>query len=132
MSDNLKIRQPLDAKRINMNQAHEVAYWTRTLGISELYLRIVVNFPTSYSFTSLLQLKNFIQLTDNGCLSQPYLFWRPCSFCKNLLSHIERSCYIIFFCRKLLSFYQMNSSEPEYFSVTKAESDFQIWIRTEN
>ena len=97
MSDNLKIRRPLDAKRINMNQAHEMAYWTRTLGISELYLRIVVNFPTSYSFTSLLQLKNFIQLTDNGCLSQPYLFWRPCSFCKNLLSHIERSCYIIFF-----------------------------------
>ena len=43
MSDNLKIRQPLDAKRINMNQAHEMAYWTRTLGISELYLRIVVN-----------------------------------------------------------------------------------------
>ena len=42
MSDNLKIRQPLDAKRINMNQAHEMAYWTRTLGISELYLRIVV------------------------------------------------------------------------------------------
>ena len=41
MSDNLKIRQPLDAKR--MNQVHEVAYWTRTLGISELYLRIVVN-----------------------------------------------------------------------------------------
>ena len=31
MSDNLKIRQPLDAKRINMNQAHEVAYWTRTI-----------------------------------------------------------------------------------------------------
>ena len=28
---------------INMNQSHEVAYWTRTLGISELYLRIVVN-----------------------------------------------------------------------------------------
>ena len=43
MSDNLKIRRPLDAKRINMNQAHEMAYWTRTLGISELYLRIVVN-----------------------------------------------------------------------------------------
>ena len=125
MSDNLKIRRPLDAKRINMNQAHEVAYWTRTLGISELYLRIVVNFPTSYSFTSLLQLKNFIQLTDNGCLSQPYLFWRPCSFCKNLLSRIERSCYIIFFAVSFFLFYQMNSSEPEYFSVTKAESDFQ-------
>lgn len=43
MSDNLKIRRPLDAKRINMNQEHEVDYWTRTLGISELYLRIIVN-----------------------------------------------------------------------------------------
>ncbi|WP_353885645.1 DUF3606 domain-containing protein [uncultured Treponema sp.] len=31
MSDNLKIRRPLDAKRINMNQAHEMAYWTRTI-----------------------------------------------------------------------------------------------------
>lgn len=49
MSDNLKIRRPLDAKRINMNQAHEMAYWTRTLGISELYLRIVVP-PTSFIF----------------------------------------------------------------------------------
>ncbi len=43
MLDSLKIRRPLDAKRINMNQDHEVDYWTRTLGISELYLRIVVN-----------------------------------------------------------------------------------------
>lgn len=43
MPDSLKIRRPLDAKRINMNQDHEVDYWTRTLGISELYLRIVVN-----------------------------------------------------------------------------------------
>lgn len=43
MPDSLKIRRPLDAKRINMNQDHEVDYWTRTLGISELYLRIIVN-----------------------------------------------------------------------------------------
>jgi len=43
MPDSLKTRRPLDAQRINMNQAHEVAYWTRTLGVSELYLRIIVN-----------------------------------------------------------------------------------------
>lgn len=27
MSDNLKITHPQDAKRINMSQPHEVAYW---------------------------------------------------------------------------------------------------------
>ncbi len=43
MPDNLHIRQPLDAQRINMNQAHEVAYWTRVLGVSEARLRSVIN-----------------------------------------------------------------------------------------
>lgn len=43
MPDNLHIRQPIDARRINMNQAHEVAYWTRALGISEVRLRSIIN-----------------------------------------------------------------------------------------
>lgn len=43
MPDNLHIRQPIDARRINMNQAHEVAYWTRALGISEVRLQSIIN-----------------------------------------------------------------------------------------
>lgn len=43
MPDNLHIRRPLDAQRINMNQVHEVAYWTRALGISESRLQSIIN-----------------------------------------------------------------------------------------
>jgi len=34
MSDNLHNRGPRDRRRINLNQAHEIHYWTRTLGCS--------------------------------------------------------------------------------------------------
>ena len=43
MPDNLHIRRPLDAKRINMNQDYEVAYWTRTLGVSKAYLQFIID-----------------------------------------------------------------------------------------
>lgn len=35
MSDNLKKTRPFDASRINVNEAHELTYWSRSLGISE-------------------------------------------------------------------------------------------------
>ena len=33
MSDNRKRIRPLDAKRININETHEVNYWTKALGV---------------------------------------------------------------------------------------------------
>lgn len=38
MADNLKITQPEDPKMINLKQAHEVAYWTKALGVTEAKL----------------------------------------------------------------------------------------------
>jgi hypothetical protein len=35
MSDDTSQRGPQDRSRINMTQAHEVKYWTKTLGVSE-------------------------------------------------------------------------------------------------
>ena len=34
MSNNLHNRGPRDRRRINLNQGHEIHYWTRTLGCS--------------------------------------------------------------------------------------------------
>ncbi len=42
MSDNLKIRRPLDAKKINVNETWELDYWTKTLGVSADRLRQAV------------------------------------------------------------------------------------------
>lgn len=42
MSDDKSNRGPTDAKRINVNEAYEVRYWTRELGISEEKLREIV------------------------------------------------------------------------------------------
>jgi len=42
MSDNLRIKQPLDAKRINLNEPYEVNYWCQALGVTERQLRDAV------------------------------------------------------------------------------------------
>lgn len=57
MSDNLKIRRPLDAQRINLTQAWEVEYWTRTLDVTELRLRVAVKTVGTY----VVDVKNFLR-----------------------------------------------------------------------
>lgn len=42
MSDNLKIRQPIDGTKINVNESWELSYWTKTLGVTEAKLREAV------------------------------------------------------------------------------------------
>jgi hypothetical protein len=42
MSDNLNKTGKGDDIRININQPHEVVYWTKTLGVSEQRLREAV------------------------------------------------------------------------------------------
>lgn len=42
MSDNLNIKRPLDAKKINVNEAWELDYWTKTLNVSADRLRQAV------------------------------------------------------------------------------------------
>lgn len=42
MADNLKIRQPEDPKKININQDWEVKEWTKELGVSETKLKAAV------------------------------------------------------------------------------------------
>ena len=42
MSDNLKINQPEDPTKINVNQQWEIDFWTKTLGVSEMQLRNAV------------------------------------------------------------------------------------------
>ena len=42
MSDNLKINQPGDPTKINVNQQWEIDFWTKTLGVSEMQLRNAV------------------------------------------------------------------------------------------
>lgn len=39
MPDDLKNRGPQDRSRINVNEDHEVRYWSKELGISEDQLR---------------------------------------------------------------------------------------------
>ena len=42
MSDNLKIRQPEDRTKINVNEAWELKYWTQHFGVSEQKLKDAV------------------------------------------------------------------------------------------
>ncbi len=42
MSDNLKINQPEDPTKINVNQQWEIDFWTKTLGVSEMQFRNAV------------------------------------------------------------------------------------------
>lgn len=42
MTDNLKIRRPLDAQKINVHEDWEVGYWTKALNVSEANLRKAV------------------------------------------------------------------------------------------
>ncbi|MFJ3465882.1 DUF3606 domain-containing protein [Achromobacter spanius] len=42
MSDDLKQRGPQDRSRINVNESHELRYWTKELGVSEEQLRAAV------------------------------------------------------------------------------------------
>lgn len=42
MSDNLNQRNSPDSKRINVNEDHEVRYWTKQLGVSEQQLKQAV------------------------------------------------------------------------------------------
>lgn len=44
MQDDLYIRGPADAARINLDEEHELRYWSRTLGVSETKLRAAVMF----------------------------------------------------------------------------------------
>lgn len=42
MADDLTNRGPGDRTRINVHEAHELAYWTKTLGVSADELRAAV------------------------------------------------------------------------------------------
>lgn len=42
MADDKAERGPNDAARINVNEAHEMRYWTRILGVTEQKLRSAV------------------------------------------------------------------------------------------
>jgi hypothetical protein len=42
MADNKKERGPGDRARINVNQEHELRYWTQALGVAEPELRRAV------------------------------------------------------------------------------------------
>ena len=42
MSDDLSKRGPQDRSRINVNESHELRYWTQELGVSETQLRDAV------------------------------------------------------------------------------------------
>ncbi len=42
MSDDLSKRGPQDRSRINVNEAHELRYWTQALGVTEAQLREAV------------------------------------------------------------------------------------------
>lgn len=42
MSDDLNDRGPQDRARINLNEEHELRYWTKALGVSEVQLREAV------------------------------------------------------------------------------------------
>lgn len=42
MADDRTERGPADAKRINVNEAHELRYWAKTLNVPEAELREAV------------------------------------------------------------------------------------------
>lgn len=43
LMDNLKKKAVADRSRINLEETHEVRYWTETLGVSEALLRELVS-----------------------------------------------------------------------------------------
>lgn len=42
MADDPNVRGPQDALRINVNQEHELRYWTKAIGVSEEELKAAV------------------------------------------------------------------------------------------
>jgi Protein of unknown function (DUF3606) len=42
MSDDLNNRGPVDRSKINLSEKHEVRYWSKQLGVTELQLRDAV------------------------------------------------------------------------------------------
>lgn len=42
MADDLSYRGPHDRSRVNVNETHELRYWTRELGVTEAQLRAAV------------------------------------------------------------------------------------------
>ncbi len=42
MPDDLKNRGPQDRSRVNVNEPHELRYWTRAFGVTEAKLRSAV------------------------------------------------------------------------------------------
>ncbi|MDB5826520.1 MAG: hypothetical protein JWQ73_740 [Variovorax sp.] len=42
MADNLNNRGPQDRSRINVNESHELRYWTQTFNVTEAKLRSAV------------------------------------------------------------------------------------------
>jgi len=42
MPDNLDYRIPQDARRININQNHELEYWSNDLNVTKFKLRLAV------------------------------------------------------------------------------------------
>ena len=42
MADDKSIRGPADVSRINVNEDHELRYWTKTFAVSEAKLRSAV------------------------------------------------------------------------------------------
>ena len=43
MPDNKTKTHPLDSSRINVNESHEVKYWTKELGVTKEQLQEAVN-----------------------------------------------------------------------------------------
>lgn len=43
MADDKTLRGPADAARINVNEDHELRYWTKALGVTEQKLRAAVS-----------------------------------------------------------------------------------------
>jgi hypothetical protein len=42
MSDNLNIRRPADATKVNVHEAWEVEYWTKRFGVTKAQLEAAV------------------------------------------------------------------------------------------
>jgi hypothetical protein len=42
MADDLSNRGPQDRARVNVNETHELRYWTKELGVTEAQLRAAV------------------------------------------------------------------------------------------
>jgi hypothetical protein len=42
MAEDLSSRDPQDRSRVNVNETHELRYWTKELGVTEAQLRAAV------------------------------------------------------------------------------------------